>query len=138
MANKPSKPGWWWIDLPGYYGIECVKVIHGCECLEAFIGPTGNSYKFSEINSEFYRHEWIGPALSHEGAEQLRHERDALKNQIELLEWMANAITSKKVAAHSDGGKHYVVAITKQNTFSWPGELRDGWQHFDKIKEAVK
>jgi hypothetical protein len=90
--KQPTSPGWWWIDIPGYYGHECVSVMETEHGLRAFIGPGAEGYRLSDIAANFGKHTWLGPVLSHDEGQrlqdevaELREERDGLKDEIELI-----------------------------------------------------
>jgi hypothetical protein len=95
-----------------------------------------------------------------ERADAIRHALDAmakaetLEKQVEFLEWITWAVTSHKISSvtrrfdvqpKTYPGDELPVVVTTvylrqtmKEVLSWPGELRDGWKHWDKIKEAVK
>jgi hypothetical protein len=76
-------------------------------------------------------------------APALVEERDVLKAQVEFLEWMRDNIPSHngiwlKERVY-DGVKDFSIRDSEGGCIaSWPGELRDGWQHFAAIQAAVK
>ena len=73
--------------------------------------------------------------------QQLRAKAAELEKQVEFLEWMARAesmkslsiviLPERKVFVFMPGSSDRIIA-------AWPGQLRDGRQHWNAIKEAVK
>lgn len=134
--DKPTKPGWYYANYKREDFTEAGSVIvevrkHPmqhltCSCLG----------EFQRIGSP--RIEWGEPVPTLAELQQLRAERDTLKKQVEFLEWMAWMEREFGFTHVNRGG---VVVVKKADGWpvvSWSGQLRDGWQHLDAIKEAVK
>jgi hypothetical protein len=79
-----------------------------------------------------------------ERAEAIQYALDAMakaetfEKQVEFLEWI---VWIEREFGITHVNRSGVVSVKKADgwpVISWPGQLRDGWKHWDKIKEAVK
>jgi hypothetical protein len=81
---------------------------------------------------------------AHERADAIRHalavmaKADTLEKQVEFLEWI---VWMEREFGFTHVNRSGIVSVKKADgwpVISWPGQLRDGWKHWDEIKEAVK
>lgn len=122
--NEPTKPGHWYGKIDGEETIILVDEIMVCQ-----------SYCGMMFNPSSSCVEWYN-----EPVPTLVETRE-LHQQVEFLEWLfwhqALGDDTANLYETSDGHTN-LTKVGRNEIVRWSGQLRDGWKHWDKIKEAIK